>query len=321
MVMQYNLNIQRELTQGMVLTAGYTGSRGEHLMLTREFNAPELINGAFGTLLPNGNTTPNVRLNPSLAGLSVRDTVGNSNYNALIASLNKRFARRWQTQISYTYSKALDDGSAGQGAEGGPTAPQNIMNPYNAAQDYGRSSFDRTQSIRISAVYQIPGKGLALGGWMLTGLLTRATGAPLTILDGFDRTGLGGNNIRPNFAPGFNSVPVLGNPNEYFNPTVFALSPAGTFGDIGRDTLTGPALVDLDTALIKNTPVRRISEVFNVQFRAEVFNLANHPNWGQPGNSIYLNGAGGGTLNPSAGKITSILGNARQIQLALKVVF
>ena len=93
----------------------------------------------------------------------MRDTVGNSNYNALIASLNKRFARRWQTQISYTYSKALDDGSAGQGAEGGPTAPQLIMNPYNAAQDYGRSSFDRTQSIRFSAVYQIPGKGLAWG--------------------------------------------------------------------------------------------------------------------------------------------------------------
>ena len=95
-----------------------------------------------------------------------------------------------------------------------------------------------------------------MGGWMLTGLLTRATGAPLTILDGFDRTGLGGNNIRPNFAPGVNSVPVLGNPGEYFNPTVFALSPAGTFGDLGRDTLTGPALVDLDTALIKNTPVK-----------------------------------------------------------------
>lgn len=322
MVMQYNLNLQRELSQGMVLTVGYTGSRGEHLLLTREYNAPELINGAFGTALPNGNTAPNVRLNPGLSALSVRDTVGNSNYNALIVSLNRRFARRWQTQVSYTYSKALDNGSAGQGAEGGPAAPQLIMNPYNAATDYARSSFDRTQSIRVSAVYDIPGHGYLLGGWMLTGLLTRATGAPLSILDGFDRTGLGGNNIRPNFAPGVSSVPVLGTPSEYFNPTVFALSPVGTFGSIGRDTLIGPALADLDTALVKNTPIKKVSEVFNVQFRAEVFNLANHPNWGQPGNSIFLNGAGAnGTLNPSAGRITSILGNARQIQLALKVVF
>jgi hypothetical protein len=77
----------------------------------------------------------------------------------------------------------------------------------------------------------------------------------------------------------------------------------------------------MDLAVLKNTAVKKISDVFNVQFRAEVFNLANHPNWGQPGNSIFLNGAGGGTLNPSAGKITSIIGNTRQIQLGIRIGF
>jgi len=319
--MQYNLNIQRELTQGMILTVGYTGSRGEHLLLTREYNAPQLIGGVFGTALANGNTAPNTRLNPALGALSIRDTVGNSNYNALIVSLNRRFARRWQTQVSYTYSKALDNGSAGQGAEGGPTAPQLIMNPYNAQQDYARSSFDRTQSLRISAVYEIPGKGILLGGWRLTGLFNRATGAPFTLLDGFDRAGLGGNTIRPNFAPGVNSVTVNGGPNQYFNPTGLVLGPAGTLGDIGRDTMVGPGLTNLDMAVLKNIPVRKISEGFNVQFRAEFFDLLNHPNWGQPVANIFLNGANGGTVNTAAGKINNILGTTRQIQLGLRIGF
>ena len=77
-------------------------------------------------------------------------------------------------------------------------------------------------------------------------------------------------------------------------------------------------MIDLDTALVKNTPVKKISENFNVQFRAEAFNLANHPNWAQPGNSVFL---AGGAPNPAAGRITGILGNTRQIQFALKLIF
>ena len=320
LVMQYNLNIQRDLGAGIILTVGYTGSRGEHLMLTREYNPPQVINGAFGTAGPNGTTVPNVRLNPALQGLAVRDTVGNSNYNALIVSLNHRFSHRWQAQVSYTYSKALDNGSAGQGAEGGPTAPQAIQNPYNAALDYGRSTFDRTQSLRISSVYALPGTGMLLGGWQLSGLLSRATGAPLSLLTGFDRSGLGPMaGVRPDLAPGASGDPILGGPNLYFDPTAFVLQPVGKLGNLGRTTLSGPGLVNLDTALVKNT---KIYEKFNLQFRAEVFNLANHPNWAQPGNNLFMNGVGAnGTRNPAAGRITNILGNTRQIQFALKLVF
>ena len=74
-------------------------------------------------------------------------------------------------------------------------------------------------------------------------------------------------------------------------------------------------------AVLKNMPVKKISEAFNVQFRAEVFDLANHPNWAQPVNSIFLNGANGGTLNTAAGKINGILGSTRQIQLGLRIGF
>ena len=323
MVMQYNFNVQREVARNMVLTAGYTGSRGEHLLLTREFNPPQLVNGAFGTAGPNGTTVPNVRLNPALQGLAVRDTVGNSNYNALIVSLNRRFSQRWQAQVSYTYSKALDNGSAGQGAEGGPGAPQTIQDPYNAALDYGRSTFDRTQSLRVSSIYALPGTGMLLGGWQVSGLLSRATGAPFSVLAGFDRIGLGPMaDQRPDLVPGASPNPILGGPNEYFNPAAFYLQPVGTIGNVGRDTLSGPGLVNLDAALLKDTRINKISEAFDVQFRAEFFNITNHPNWAQPAGGLFLNGVGAtGTPNPAAGRITMILGNTRQIQFAIKAIF
>ncbi len=321
--MQYNLNIQRDLTKGMILTVGYTGSRGEHLLLPRDYNTPQLINGVWGTAGPNGTTTPNVRLNTNFAGFVMRDTVGNSNYNGLIASLNRRFAQRWQTQVSYTYSKSMDDGSAGQGAEAGPNAPNYPSNPYNAAIDYGRSSFDRTQAARISTIYEIPGRGVLLGGWRLTGLYTRTTGAPVTVFTGFDRSGLGGGaDARPNLVPGASPDPILGGPTEYFNPAAFSLQPVGTLGDLGRSTLSGPGFSNLDMAFLKNTPIRKISEVFNVQFRAEIFNLTNHPNWAQPNQNVFLNGAGpNGTLNPNVGRVTSIIGTSRQIQLGIRIGF
>jgi outer membrane receptor protein involved in Fe transport len=332
---QYNFNIQRDISKGMILTVGYTGSRGEHLMLGRDFNTPELINGEWGLLAgtvnpatgavvagPAGTTTPNVRYNPNFASVVMHNTVGNSNYNGLIASLSRRFAQHWQTQVSYTYSKSMDDGSAGQGAEAGPNAANYISNPYNAATEYGLSSFNRTQALRISGIYELPGRGMLLGGWRLTGIYTRTTGAPIDIMDGFDRSGLGmGADARPNVNPSFTGPVVLGGPNEYFNPAAFSLQAPGTLGNVGRDTIIGPGLSNLDTALLKNIPVKKISEVANLQFRAEFFNLPNHPNWAQPGNSIYLNGVGSGTINPNVGKATAIIGTSRQIQFGLRIAF
>ena len=221
---------------------GYTGSRGSHLLLTRDYNTPQLINGLWGTTGPNGTTTPNVRINTNFAGYSMRNSVGNSNYNGLIASLSRRFANHWQTQVSYTYSKSLDNGSAGQGAEAGPNQPNAPQDPYNAGSDYGRSSFDRTHALRLSGLFELPGRGAILGGWRLTGVYTRTTGQPITLFTGFDRSGLGGNSVRPNLAPGASGNPILGGPVQYFDPSVFLLQQLGTIGNLGRSTLSGPGL-------------------------------------------------------------------------------
>jgi hypothetical protein len=116
-------------------------------------------------------------------------------------------------------------------------------------------------------------------------------------------------------------VTVNGGPNQYFSPAGLVLGAVGTLGDIGRDTMVGPGLANLDMAVLKTMPVRKVSEAFNIQFRAEFFDLLNHPNWAQPVNSLFLNAANGGTPNPAVGKINGILGNTRQIQLGLRIGF
>jgi carboxypeptidase family protein len=324
-VMQYNLNIQRDMGKGMILQVGYVGSGSRHLLLTSELNPPQLINGRFGTQNPVGLTVPNARLNANFNGLSERNTVGISNYNALIASVNRRFANRFQTQVSYTYSKSMDNGSAGQGAENIGGA-QPIENPYNAAQDYARSTFDRTHSLRISGVYELPfTKNLLVQGWRLSGIFSAASGPPFTILTGFDRVGLGGGpagGARPNLNPGYSPNPNVGNPNKWFDPAAFSLQPAGIWGNLGRNTAIGPGLTNLDLALLKDTRIRKLSESAMLQFRAEFFNILNHPNYGLPANGIFSSGAGpNGTRNPAAGTINGIIGNTRQIQFGLKVIF
>jgi len=330
---QYNMNVQRDLSRGMILTVGYSGSSNQHLLLARDYNTPQLINGAWATpavATPGapgpppqpGTVTPNVRLNANFAGMVKRNTVGNSNYNGLIMSLNRRFANRWQTQISYTYSKSLDNGSAGQGAEAGPNAANFPTNPYNANADYGLSAFDRKQAVRISGIYELPGHGMLLQGWRLTGIYTRTTGAPIDIMTGFDRSGLGGQaDVRPNAVANFSGPLVFGGPNQYLNPAAYSLQSVGTIGNLGRDTVRGPGLSTLDGALLRTFPVKKISEVANVQFRAEFYNLPNHPNWAQPGNSIWTNGLGAGTPNPNFGRVTNIIGTSRQIQFGLRIGF
>jgi len=320
---QYNLNVQRDLGRGMIFTLGYTGGLGRHLLQGRDFNTPQLLNGTWGTLASNGNTTPNPRADVNFSGMVLRNTVGNSNYNGLLATMNHRFSQHWQMQASYTYSKSLDNGSAGAMNEAGGGSAVIPSNPYNARIDYAPSNFNRKQAFRLSGTWETPWRNAIAGGWRLTGIYTRFTGQPLDIVDGFDRSGLGnGASPRPNLAPGYSNNPILGGPNQYFDPKAFQLQTPGTLGNLGRNTLTGPGLSNLDLALLRNVAVKKISEQFNVQFRAEIFNLPNHPNWGAPNTNVFQNGSGpNGTINPTAGQVTATVGNARQIQFGLRFGF
>ena len=275
----------------------------------------------FASLI-GGRITTNPRINPAFNFLQERAAWGNSNYNSLQAGLNRRFSGGIQTQMSYTYSKSMDYGSAGQGAEA-IGAAQATQDPYNASIERGRSSFDRTHSMRLSGVYAIPfgGKSL-LSGWRLSGIYSAVTGAPFSILTGFDQAGLGiGNTQRPNLIAGQTGNPFLGSPDKWFDTAGFSLPAVGTYGNLGRTTAVGPGVQNVDFSLAKETRITRISETFQVQFRAEVFNALNHANFGLPNASVFVAGANGtASANPNAGRITTAA-PARQIQFGLKFLF
>jgi len=332
--MQYNLNIQRDLGDGMVLTVGYVGSRGVHLINQRDSNPPVPTTNAAGQTvlgsLVNGKITPNPRINPALAFVLQRQGWGSSNYNALQTSVNRRFAKRWQMQASYSFSKSMDYGSANDNQSGqGQGGSNNAQNPYDNKNEYSRSTFDRTHSFRLSSVYVLPAwKSSALldaiaGSWQMSGIFSAVSGSPFTVFLGFDQAGTQQTaGQRPNLLPGHSSNPILGTPTQWYDPSSFGVPAVGTFGNLGKATLIAPKLVDLDYSLSKTARIPKISEQFAAQFRAEIFNIFNHPNFGLPDNTVLLQAPNGGaTVSPTAGRITSTNTSSRQIQLALKFTF
>ncbi len=325
---QYNFNVQRDLGGGNILTVGYVGSQGVHLVESYDSNAPIPVIGAdghqvFGTFVPPTVSSgpainPLPRINPAYSYIALKEPWGHSNYNSLQTGLNRRYRHNLQTQISYTWSKSMDNGSTSSSLEG---AGQDISDPYNAAMDRGRSGFDRAQSFRASAVYTLPFHGNKFSdGWQVSGIFSALSGAPFSVITGYDQTGIDDLSVRrPNLVPGCNPNPILGKVNDWFNTACFAAPPAGELGNLGRNTLVGPGFWDLDFAVMKNT---RLSEKLTVQFRAEAFNLFNHPDFDLPNGSLFTLSAIGGALpNPLAGQITDTVNAPRQIQFALKFLF
>jgi hypothetical protein len=331
-VMQWNFNIQRELDRATVLEVGYVGSHGVHLFYQTDRNPPVPTIGpdghqVFGTFTPFAGPGPNRRANPALGYFNSSEAGANSSYNSLQVNLNRRFQRNVQGQLSYTWSHCIDDSSGTYGLEGAfPT-----QNPYNAKADRGDCLFDRRHSLVASSMYAIPFQGKFTGhqlfeGWQLTGIATVHTGIPYTLNDGFDQAGTGNPfaNDRPNLKPGFNAGSITtGKLTQWFNPAAFSLPPVGEFGNVGRDTLTGPFFWNIDFSVIKNT---KFSERYTLQFRAEFFNVLNHADWGQPNAAIFTQGfAANGSpvysVSPAAGQITTLANNMRQIQFALKLLF
>jgi hypothetical protein len=161
--------------------------------------------------------------------------------------------------------------------------------------------------------------GQIINGWQLTGAFGYLSGAPANPASATNRvfTGTGSNTGRPDIVPGCNLYSGFQTLSAWFNTACFALQPQGTYGNAGRDIIIGPNLWNLDDSLTKDFKVTRISELFKLQFRAEAFNILNHPSFQNPNTTIFA----GTALNASAGKITATNSSPRQIQLALKIVF
>jgi hypothetical protein len=334
-LIQYNLNVQHEIMQGTVATIGYVGSHGVDLISQREFNAPAPnidSNGVyhFGQVV-GGRIVGNARLNPALGFLQMSTLGTTSRYNSLQSSVNRRLTRNIQAQVNYTFSRCLDDGGSPLGSINGGNSPTNLANPFNrTGHDRGLCYFNSTHNFTANSLVNLPFHGnRVVEGWQLSGSVIVNSGLPLSVNDGFDAVGFGYSSAsaRPNYVPGckVDTKTV----SLWFDPNCFTLQAPGTLGNLGRNTITGPGITQVDFAVIKET---KIKESLSAQFRAEFFNILNHPQFGQPNTTLFTAGAAGACTasgagcanrNGTAGQITTLGGNtaARQIQFAVKFIF
>ncbi len=336
MFVQYNLNIQQEISSDTSLTVGYVGSHGSHLPRAVNANPNVFSLDQDGSKRWAAGRLP--RLNPNFALFLYTTNDVNSFYNSLQVSLNKRFSNNLQYQFSYTWSHSVDDGSQQLGSEA-TTSPQNHTDVDNRKADRGHSMFDVRHNFTANATFDLPfGSGQRWGssttgfaqafisGWQINSIVSLADGSPVTLIDGFGRSNSGDflNPERPNLVSGADNNPVLGGPDRYYDSTPFVIQEAGKFGDLGRATLIGPGFANVDLAVTKTTELAGGDQPVNLQFRAEFFNILNRPNFGFPDPTVFEAPPQGSTQpirRGAAGRITTSVNTSRQIQFALKILF
>jgi hypothetical protein len=393
-IMQWNLNIQQQLTPSLSGMVAYVGSRGVH----QPFKVDE-ADLVIPTKTPYGYLWPQVDVNGNLisgpnAGNppdpinkyfgSVRGIFyeGHSYYNALEAQLAKRMSHGFQVQGTFTWSKSMDTSSA---SVAGDTFGNSIssLHWFDMRLSRGLSDFNVGRTLVVNGTWELPTPKSfsapaqwALGGWQLGLIFTASDGVPFS---GTWGTGSDPANTLssddwswPNRlgGPGCKTLTNPGNTNSYVksecfqvptapslafwnancdptpvslgygfdplnpanpvpanngNPPPSWLPPLACFnlrGNAGRNILISPGVTSLDFSLFKNNYIKRISERFNIQFRAEIFNILNHPNFAPPvtpDNTDIFDGTGAPT--GVAGLLTKTTTTAREIQFAVKVIF
>ncbi len=325
---QWNLIMQRQIFPDLVVTFGYQGSRSLHLGSVR------CPNCAVGTIVDGRYYWEEglPRPNPAFEYIRYLTMDASANYNAFQLRVEKRYSAGFAVQGSFTFSKAMDNGSGQSGSElGGVGNIFTRQNEQDLDAEWALSSFDVRRNLSVNLSYELPfgpGRRVALqpggwieklaGGWKFNTILSLMDGSPATITLDFNRSrNLHNRDIadRPDLRPGMSNSPVLGGPDMYYDPTAFVLQPAGFAGNLGRNTLILPGYVGLDVSMSKRFAFRNDS---NFEFRGELFNVLNHPNFAAPDLVPVLED---GSYNPTAGSIGSTRGTSRQIQIGLRYIF
>jgi hypothetical protein len=354
-VMQWNLNVQRELLPDLTVLVGYIGSRGVHQPV--RLDDPDMV---LPTKTPQGYLFPSpvgsgTKINPNFG--TIRGIVygGDSLYDALEIGVQKPMSHGVQLQSSFTWGKSIDTGSStvagDQFSNSISTLPW-----YDLKSIRARSDFNIDRTLVISGTWQVPSPNSFSGpaasimnGWELGAIYKVSDGVPFTATFGTDGDPQGLNNQDPwafpdrLTGPGCGSLINPGNPNNYIKTQCFAVpsAPSAAFytancdpslgtppqcfnlrGNAGRNILTGPGTSSLDFSVFKNNYIKRVSENFNVQFRAEFFNILNHANFAvpvTPDHTDIFDSTGAPT--GVAGLLTSTTTTAREIQFALKLIW
>ena len=298
-VEQWNMNIERQFAGNFVAQIGYTGSEAHKLAEVIE------INQAY----PGTGTVNSRRPYQGVGDIDFYGPLVNSNYNALIAKLEHRFSKGLSVLSSYTYGHSIDDGRNNNDSSDNP--PQNA---HDLQADRGSSNFDVRHRFVVSGFYLLPfGKS---GGfvnhlirdWQLTSIYSAQTGQPLTVTLSTDPSSTGAT-AHPNRIGNGNLPADERSVQHWFDTTAFVAPNCICYGNSGRMIIAAPGFQDLDLGVIRDF---HFHERFRLQFRAESFNLMNHPNLGVPNTAIG---------NAKVGTITTTINPERQNQFALKLYF
>jgi len=347
---EWSLEVERGITQDLALELSYSGYQSYHIPTAMDTNAIRPVRCenpsgclAGGTLLasqwnmvsqgteyiPAGAMRPNRYVGSTSTWMSV----GTASYHGGTVSLTKRARSGLTFKTSYTFSKVLDIAS-GLLSGGHQNEAGSILHLVDLRRNKGVASYNQQHQFSTNFLYQLPfGKGRAFGSgasgwvdklisdWQWNGILNVRSGYPFLPLVGSGRSGNGETRQPdvPNWNPDFKGNVVLGTAEfkktgHFFDPNAFSLPLAGTFGNVGRGALTGPAYVGLNTSFQKRIPLK---ERLNAQFRVEGFNILNHANFRFPQIIVFQ----GSSFAGSAGVINETLPPERQIQFALRLEF
>ena len=323
--LNFNLQLERSLSNKVVAQLGYVGSEGRHLLSIRDINQAQP--GVYNTSAEQNASRPFYGAFPGFTFINEIQSIGNSNYNSLQATLRVADMHGFTSQVAYTWSHAFDEVTSYRGA-----LPQDSA---NFKGDYGSSDFDSRHIFTGLVSYNVPGTEkwhFLSKGWQLNSLLTFHSGNPFSVFSSADTSGTSDNVQRADAVPGVS--PYAGfkqskiNAN-WLNPDAFVDAAPGTFGNTGRNAYIGPGYGDVDFSIFKNTPL--IGERVTTQFRVEMFNLFDRTNFASPISN------GNGFFNPNytydnALNLSTTIGSFNgapgigagepfNTQLALKIIF
>ena len=298
-----NITLEAQIDKTTAVSIAYVGNHAQHIMSSRQLNP--------GVYRP-GATLANLqsrRLYPNLGAVEVASSYEYADYNGLQLNVTRRVTEGLHVLTNLTWGKVIDNNSAAMEGNAGPPTP------FNLNSSRGPADYDVKLRYNLSALYDLPrfntGRIVSgfVNGWQVNTIVAAATGSPITVTSGTDRSLSGVGN---------DYADLIGNPARaaganyltgYFNPAAFQQAATGTFGNSSRGLFRGPGTVGVDASGFKVIPV---SEHLKLQFRAEAFNVINRTNYGNPGSTV--------SSTATFGKITSA-GAPRILQFALRATF
>jgi len=324
-IMQWNLTIQKQFGAN-VISAGYVGQVARHLQYAPNINIPASIKGA-----PLGTYAPLVYSGvlPNVTSINYYTATGASEYNAAQFSFERRYSKGLTVNVNYVFARNLTNISDG-GATGAATVGSIL--PYDRSYDWGNSDIGIKHRLSYRLNYELPfGKSgsrmrkLAVGGWQANLLAFYQSGVPFTVLNTSTPVPSNVSRLvttdRPNVVPGASYAPDNQTYTNWINLSAFVRQPIGFAGNEARSQLYGPKQRSVDFSIFKDF---QLLERMKLQFRAEVYNLTNSENFGQPNINIgAFDSAGHPTSTNAFGQITAsnLALNPRQFQFALKLIF